>query len=190
MFLIVGLGNPGLEYADTRHNLGFKVIDELAKRLNLSSFKNKCSALIAEGKLADHKVILAAPQTFMNNSGQAVRELAGWYKVPAAKVIVIYDDVDLEVGQLRVREKGNAGGHHGVESLIAHLGTTDFPRVRLGIGREEMTGDVAEYVLRKVPPAQRLQLEEAVILAADAVEAIVANGVAAAMNKFNDRQDH
>lgn len=188
MYLIVGLGNPGPEYAETRHNLGFKVIDLLAGELKLS-FKNKCQAEIAETLLGGHKIILAKPQTFMNNSGLAVRELASWYKIAPQKVIVIYDDVDLEVGQLRLREKGNAGGHHGMESVIAHLGTTDFPRIRIGIGRDNLSGDVADYVLRIIPAAQKPALDETVVLAADAIGAIVAEGIAKAMNKFNDRQN-
>jgi peptidyl-tRNA hydrolase, PTH1 family len=185
MFLIVGLGNPGPEYAGTRHNLGFMVIDEIARRQQITNFKSKCQSAVSETLLANHKVILVQPQTFMNNSGLAVRSLAEWFKIKPEKVIVIYDDVDLEAGQLRLREKGNAGGHHGIESVIASLGTTEFARVRVGIGRENLTGDVAGYVLAKIPPAQREILAEAVSKAAEAVEAIVATGLAAAMNKWN-----
>ena len=185
MFLIVGLGNPGPEYAGTRHNLGFMVVEELARRLQLNGFKSKCQSLIAETLMAGHKVILAQPQTFMNNSGLAVRSLSEWFKIKLEKIILIYDDVDLEVGVLRLREKGNAGGHHGIESVIASLGTTEFARVRIGIGRENLTGDVADYVLAKVPPAQREILAEAVSKAAEAVEAIVTNGLPAAMTKWN-----
>lgn len=185
MHLIVGLGNPGDEYAETRHNLGFKVVDELARRLNIASFRSKAQSFIAESKVGENKVILVQPQTFMNNSGPAVRGLLGWYKIEHDRLIVIYDDVDLEVGQLRVREKGNAGGHHGVESIIQSIGTTDFARVRIGIGRENLTGDVSDYVLKKIPPAQREALDNAIITAADAVEAILLNGLAKAMNKYN-----
>lgn len=185
MFLIVGLGNPGSEYVATRHNLGFKVVDELAGRLGIKSFKNKCQAEIAESSLAGHKVILVRPQTFINNSGLSVRSLLEWYKINPAKLIVIYDDVDLEVGQLRLREKGNAGGHHGVESIISNIGTTEFARVRIGIGRENLTGDVADYVLAKIPSGQQEILAEAINKAAEAVEAIVTTGLPAAMNKFN-----
>jgi PTH1 family peptidyl-tRNA hydrolase len=185
MYLVVGLGNPGPEYVATRHNLGFRVVAEMAKRLQVTSFKNRGQALMAEVNIANHKVILAAPQTFMNNSGLAVRELSNWYKILPAKVIAVYDDVDLEVGQLRVREKGAAGGHHGVESLIAHLGTTDFARVRIGIGRENLTDDVTDYVLQKIPANQQPLLDEAVIRAAEAVEAIITDGLPAAMNRYN-----
>ena len=185
MYLIVGLGNPGPEYENTRHNLGFRVINELASRLGLKSLKSKHQSFIGEGAIAGHRVLLAEPQTFMNNSGLAVRELLSWYKIDVKKLIVIYDDVDLEVGQIRVREKGSAGGHHGIESIIAHVGTSEFARVRIGISREGLTGDVADYVLQNIPPSQREPLEAAVVTAAEAAAAIIADGLAAAMNKFN-----
>jgi len=185
MFLVVGLGNPGEEYKQTRHNLGFLVVAELASRLNIRSLKEKHGSLIGEGSLAGRKLILAQPQSFMNNSGPAVRGLLAWYKLDLKGLIVIYDDVDLEVGQIRIREKGSAGGHHGIESIIASVGTGEFVRVRIGIGRDNLTGDVSDYVLQKIPPTQRDTLYEAVITAADAAEAIVTSGLAAAMNKFN-----
>jgi PTH1 family peptidyl-tRNA hydrolase len=185
MFLVVGLGNPGPEYAATRHNLGFKVIEELAVRQGLKSLKEKHQALIGEAVLDGHKVILAQPQTFMNNSGTSVQALLSWHKIEPRKLIVIYDDVDLEIGQLRLREKGNAGGHHGVESIIAQVGTTEFARVRIGIGRASLSGDVADHVLQRIPPAEREELTTAVQAAAEAVEAIVRDGLPAAMNKYN-----
>lgn len=173
MFLVVGLGNPGPEYENTRHNLGFKVIEELARRLGISSLKSKCHSFVAETKIGDHKVILAQPQTFMNDSGLAVRGLMEWFKIDLNKLILIYDDVDLEVGEIRVREKGSSAGHHGVESVMASLGTSEFRRVRIGVGRENLTGDVTEYVLQKIPPGQREALDQAIISAADAVEVII-----------------
>lgn len=185
MYLVVGLGNPGREYEDTRHNLGFKVIEELARRLGIPSLKSKFHSFIAEAKIGDQKVILAQPQTFMNKSGPAVRGLLEWYKLKPKNLILIYDDVDLEVGQLRVREKGGAAGHHGVESVIESIGTSQFARVRIGIGRENLTDDVTEYVLQNIPPSQRERLEAAVVSAADAVETIVSDGLPAAMNRFN-----
>jgi PTH1 family peptidyl-tRNA hydrolase len=185
MHLIVGLGNPGPEYENTRHNLGFKVIEELARRLGIPSLKSKCHSFIAETKIGDHKAIIAQPQTFMNDSGPAVRGLLDWFKIKTDNLVLIYDDVDLEVGQLRVREKGNAGGHHGVESVIASVGTTHFSRVRIGIGRESLTADVTDYVLQNIPSEQREMLSEAIVSAADAVEHILSNGFSAAMNKFN-----
>jgi PTH1 family peptidyl-tRNA hydrolase len=185
LYLIVGLGNPGQEYENTRHNLGFRVINEIASRLGLKSLKAKHQSFLGEGTIAGHKVLLAEPQTFMNNSGPAVKGLLSWYKIELKKLIVVYDDVDLEVGQIRVRERGSAGGHHGIESVIASLGTAEFARVRIGIGRESLTGDVSDYVLQNIPPAQREPLETAIVTAAEAAESIVADGLAAAMNKFN-----
>ncbi|MFA4844575.1 MAG: aminoacyl-tRNA hydrolase [Candidatus Margulisiibacteriota bacterium] len=185
MFLVVGLGNPGPEYAATRHNLGFKVIEELAVRLGLKSLKAKHQSLVGEADIAGHKVILAQPQTFMNNSGTAVQGLLNWHKLDRSSLIVIYDDVDLEIGQIRLREKGAAGGHHGVESIIAVSGGSDFIRVRVGIGRESLSGDVADYVLQRIPPAERDSLAEAVMTAAEAVEAIIRDGLPVAMNKYN-----
>jgi PTH1 family peptidyl-tRNA hydrolase len=185
MYLIVGLGNPGPEYEKTRHNLGFKVIEELARRFAITSLKSKCHSFMGEAKIKDKKIILAQPQTFMNNSGPAVRGLLDWFKLKPQSLILIYDDVDLEVGQLRIREKGAAGGHHGVESVIASVGTTQIYRVRIGIGRENLTDDVTDYVLQTIPASQREALEEAVISAADAVENIISDGLSGAMNKFN-----
>jgi PTH1 family peptidyl-tRNA hydrolase len=185
MYLVVGLGNPGTEYENTRHNLGFKVIEELARRLSIISLKFKSQSLIAENKIKGHKVIIAEPQTYMNNSGPAVRGLMEWFKIKPENLILIYDDVDLEVGQLRIREKGGAGGHHGVESVIESVGTTHFTRVRIGVGREDLTGDVSDYVLKAIPSSQREKIDEAVVLAADAVESIVGEGLDRAMNRFN-----
>lgn len=183
MFLIVGLGNPGEKYQNTRHNLGFKVIDDLAARLKITKFKNRCNSFVAESRIQDHKVILAEPQTFMNNSGEAVTQLISWYKFNLDHLILIYDDVDLEVGQIRVRQGGSAGGHHGVESVLNHVKTGRFIRIRIGIGREER--EVTEYVLQNIPKSQSEQLAIAISGAADAVLEIVQNGIDAAMNKFN-----
>jgi len=185
VFLVVGLGNPGPEYEDTRHNLGFKVIDELARKHGLSALKSKFNSFIGEVKVQQRKIILAQPQTFMNNSGPAVRGMMDWYKLLPSHLILIYDDVDLELGQLRLRDRGNAGGHHGVESVIESTGTTEFIRIRLGIGRESMSGDVSDYVLQKIPSSQREILDQTVIAAAEAIEAVIADGPVAAMNKFN-----
>ncbi|MFA5840575.1 MAG: aminoacyl-tRNA hydrolase [Candidatus Margulisiibacteriota bacterium] len=185
MYLVVGLGNPGKEYQNTRHNMGFMAIDSLTKDLMVSSFKSKCQAFIAEAKIEEHKIILVQPQTFMNNSGQAVQELLSWYKIDPKKLVVIYDDVDLDVGQIRLREKGGAGGHHGIESIIQFLGTTEFIRVRIGIGREGITGDVAGYVLQAIPSFQREMLNTAINRAAEAAKSIVQRGISVAMNEFN-----
>lgn len=185
MYLIVGLGNPGAEYAHTRHNLGFKVIAELAARRQIVTFKEKSNSHITETNLENHRVILVQPQTFMNNSGPAVRGLLEWFKIPPGHLILIYDDVDLPAGELRLREKGNAGGHHGVESVIESLRTTQFSRIRIGIGRPDLSGDISDYVLQKISAAEQEVLAEAVSRAADAVAAIVREGIAKAMNEFN-----
>lgn len=185
MYLIVGLGNPGEEYAATRHNLGFMVIDQLALRLSLPKPSLKHRSLLVKEKYGERTLILAKPQTFMNNSGEAVSEIANWYKIPPAKIIIAYDDVDLEPGQIRLRDKGSAGGHHGVESVIKHLGSSQFIRLRLGVGRPSLAGDVAEYVLAKIPPAERTVLEEAASRGAEAIETIIKFGLPAAMNKYN-----
>lgn len=185
MFLVVGLGNPGPEYAATRHNLGFKVIEELAIRLGLKALQKKHHSLMGEADLSGHKITLAQPQTFMNNSGAAAASLLNWYKLDPRQMIVIYDDVNLAIGQIRIREKGAAGGHHGVESIISSVGGSNFIRIRIGIGRESLSGDVADYVLQKIPPTERDILAEAVLTAAEAVENIVNDGLALAMNKYN-----
>ncbi|MCU0640693.1 MAG: aminoacyl-tRNA hydrolase [Candidatus Margulisbacteria bacterium] len=185
MYLVAGLGNPGAEYAKTRHNLGFWAVDELAVRLGVKNFKAKHRALLAEAKLGATGLIILKPQTFMNESGLAVQAASAWHKIAPDRLIVIYDDVDLEVGQIRIREKGSAGGHHGMESIIAHLGTTEFARVRIGIGRDSLTGDVSDYVLQPVPAAQRAALQQAAVTAAEAVEQIIARGLPAAMSQFN-----
>ncbi|MBI5699203.1 aminoacyl-tRNA hydrolase [Candidatus Saganbacteria bacterium] len=185
MFLIMGLGNPGKVYENTRHNIGFKAIDALADRLKIASLRlmQKCQAFIGEAEFSGHKLILAQPATFMNNSGAAAAQLLRWHKIPLDHLIVVYDDVDLPAGSLRLREKGTAGGHHGIESLIAHLHSTEFMRIRVGIGREG--AEVTEYVLSKVPPSEREALEVAIQSAAEAALMIVAEGPAAAMNQFN-----
>ncbi|PIS28707.1 aminoacyl-tRNA hydrolase [Candidatus Saganbacteria bacterium CG08_land_8_20_14_0_20_45_16] len=185
MYLIVGLGNPGEEYAKTRHNLGFQVIDQLAARWEIGQFKTKFSSLIAETRVARHKVIFAKPQTFMNNSGQAVQALLAWYKLGPEKLIVIYDDVDLVLAQLRLRESGSSGGHRGVQSIIEAIGSPLFPRVRLGIGKNQPSQETADYVLAKIPPAEAKVLAEAVLTATEAVELAVRDGFKSAMNKFN-----
>ncbi|MBU1026227.1 MAG: aminoacyl-tRNA hydrolase [Candidatus Margulisbacteria bacterium] len=185
MHLIVGLGNPGVEYENTRHNLGFKVIDALLSDLNVSSLKSKHDSLLAQAKIDDHKIIILKPQTFMNNSGLAVGQVLNWYKIKPENLILIYDDVDLEVGQLRLREKGGTGGHNGVESVIQHVSTTEFARVRIGIGRDNLLADISDYVLGQIPNGQAQMINEAVNKAAEAVKSIVTHGINYAMNQFN-----
>jgi len=184
MYLIAGLGNPGPEYEITLHNMGFHVIEALAQKLNVDAMKRKkkCDAHLAETTFNGSKLILAQPQTFMNNSGVALQELLQWYKINPSHLILIYDDVDLEAGQIRIRQEGSAGGHHGVESVIQRIGTANFPRVRVGIGRPK-SEDVTNYVLSKIPKEEKFT--EAINSAADAVLDIISNGLSSAMNKYN-----
>lgn len=187
MRLIVGLGNPGPEYQWTPHNLGFLAVDELANRGGIRVERPEGKALAGRGKLAGEEIVLAKPLTMMNLSGIAVRELLGKYELQPKDLLLLYDDVALAWGTMRVRERGSAGGHNGMKSVIGALGTDEFSRVRLGVQPDHPVGDLAEYVLR---PMKKAQLEEAATMieeAADAVELILKEGVAAAMNRFNRR---
>jgi len=187
MRLIVGLGNPGPEYQWTPHNLGFLAVDELANRGGIRVERPEGKALAGRGKLAGEEIVLAKPLTMMNLSGIAVRELLGKYELQPQDLLLLYDDVALAWGTIRVRERGSAGGHKGMKSVIGTLGTDEFSRVRLGVQPDHPVGDLAVYVLR---PMKKAQLEEAATMieeAADAVELILREGVAAAMNRFNRR---
>lgn len=182
--LVVGLGNPGAKYAHTRHNVGFMVVDRLARGAGVSLTKRQCNALTGVGSISGHRVCLAKPQSFMNLSGDAVACLARFYRVAPADLLVVYDERDLPAGRVRLRERGSAGGHHGVESIIERLGTNEFPRLRIGIGRPaEM--DAVEHVLGSFSAEERPLMEEAVNKAVEAVECALGEGVAAAMNSHN-----
>jgi PTH1 family peptidyl-tRNA hydrolase len=190
MYLVVGLGNPGKEYELTRHNIGFMVIDRLSKDLNIAVSKDQCNALIGQGATNSHKIILAKPQTFMNLSGQSVSDLLSWYKIELKRLIVICDDLDLDAGQLRIRPKGNSGGHKGVDSVIDRLGTTEFARVRIGIGKPDQIiegENGSDYVLSKIPKSEQEAIDKALLSAAEAVPLIITEGLEAAMNKYNIR---
>ncbi len=185
--LVVGLGNPGTKYEETPHNLGFEVVDELARRWHISNFKKKFSSELADYDLGDTKVWLLKPQTYMNHSGQAVQAASQFFKVPLTSILVVSDDLDLPPGVLRVRTSGGAGGHNGLKSVIESLGTQEFPRVRIGVGRG--TGaDPADYLLSNVS-ARRL-FKGAVEEAANAVECILKEGMQKAMNTFNQKKDN
>ncbi|MDD4600064.1 Peptidyl-tRNA hydrolase [bioreactor metagenome] len=185
MKIVVGLGNPGTEYSETRHNAGFMVIDELARRWKLGNWRSKHQALIAEYRGAEEQVLLVKPQTYMNLSGTAVGELARWYKVAVEDVIVAYDDMDLSPGKLRIRIKGGSGGHRGMESLLVHLGQDSFIRVRVGIGRPPEGWEVVSHVLARFTADEVPLVEQAVKKAAEAIESMIADGVNKAMNKYN-----
>jgi len=185
MHLIVGLGNPDKEHELTRHNIGFKVIDLLSGKLGIGVSKGQCQAIIGQGSIGGTKVILAKPQTYMNLSGQSVLELVRWFKIEQNRTIIIHDDLDLDVGRILIRAKGNSGGHKGVESVIQSLQTTEFMRIRIGIGRESIGGDNSNYVLSPFTGEQLEGIERAVVLAAEAAVDIVTGGPDIAMNKYN-----
>ena len=185
MYIIVGLGNPGEKYVHTRHNVGFEVIDILADRIGIHVDEKKHKGLCGRGGLEGQKVVLVKPQTFMNLSGESVRAVADFYKVAADEIIVVYDDISLEPGRLRVRGKGSAGGHNGIKNIIAHLGTQEFPRVKVGIGEKPKGMDLADYVLSHFGRGEWEQMEEAFKEAADAVAVMISQGTEAAMNRFN-----
>ena len=184
-FLLIGLGNPGREYKDNRHNIGFMLIDRLAVRLNARGMKLQSKAIVTSGLYEERKLILAKPQTYMNLSGQSVQGLLNFYKIPAENLMVAHDDLDIPLGTIRIRPSGGAGGQRGMASTIERLGTQDFPRLRLGIGRPPGRMDPAAYVLQDFSRADLLIVSETLDRAADAVQEFVINGLNAAMNKFN-----
>ena len=184
-YIVVGLGNPEKKYEHTRHNVGFDVLQVLSQKLDIPLNKLRCKALTGEGRIGGERVVLAAPQTYMNLSGQSVVELLRWYKADAKHLIVVNDDVDLPQGRLRVRAGGSAGTHNGMRNIVYLTGRDDFPRVRIGIGKPEPGRDLAAYVLGKYPPEARQAMFDAFLRAADAVQAIVTDGAEAAMARFN-----
>lgn len=189
MYLVVGLGNPGKDYTNTRHNVGFRAIDELAERNGIRVNKIKFKSLYGEGFIGSKKVILVKPQTYMNNSGLALREISQFYKIAAENIIVIVDDIDIEFASIRIRLKGSAGSHNGLKSIISHIKDKDFPRVRLGIGKKNPHQDLADFVLSKFSKEETPYIEEAIGAAALAVETIVEDGIDSAMNKYNTKKN-
>jgi PTH1 family peptidyl-tRNA hydrolase len=186
MWLIVGLGNPGERYAHTRHNIGFDLLDHLARRHSLEFRGKRANSLIAEGSLGRQRVALVKPQTFMNLSGQAVAALRSWYKIdPATELLVVYDDMDLPFAKLRLRASGSPGTHNGMRSIAGQLGSNTFPRLRIGIDQAPGKLDAAAYVLNRFSKEQEAELPFLLNAAADAVELIVSQGLSAAMNKIN-----
>lgn len=185
MYLIVGLGNPENEYANTRHNMGFDTINEIAKNNNINITKNKFKGLYETVVIQGKKVILLKPQTYMNLSGESIKEIVDFYNIETDKIIVIYDDIDTEKGKIRIRKKGNAGTHNGMKSVVEELGTTEFNRIRVGIGQPEFKNDMINYVIGKIPKEEKEVLQQGVKKAAEAVEEILKNGIEIAMNKFN-----
>lgn len=185
--LIVGLGNPGAKYSKTRHNIGFMAVDHVAEANSIALSKSNFKGLWGKGSIAGKEIILLKPQTYMNLSGEAVRGISGYFHIKPEDILVIYDDIDLEFGSVRIRPGGGSGGHRGMESIIEHLGTNNFPRIRLGIGRpkERGQGDVADYVLSSLTPDEKDTLKQMLDRTKDAVDAILKDGIEKAMNKFN-----
>lgn len=186
MYIIVGLGNPGKEYEGTRHNVGFLVLEKLAAKENISVLEKKHKAIIGKGIVAGVKCVLAKPQTYMNLSGESVRQLIDYYKVDeTSELIVISDDISLEPGQIRIRKKGSAGGHNGLKNIIANLGHDSFIRVKMGVGEKPRGWDLVDYVLGRFSKSDREAVEEAADRAVEAIRTIIADGPDAAMNRFN-----
>jgi PTH1 family peptidyl-tRNA hydrolase len=183
MYLIVGLGNPGMEYSHTRHNVGFDIIDLLAEKYNIKINRIKFKGSIGEGSISGEKVILLKPSTFMNLSGESVIEASNFYKIPKENIIVLYDDISLEVGRLRVRPEGSAGGHNGIKSIIQHLSSEVFPRVKVGVGQPK--GDLVRHVLGNFSKEEREVLNKVFQNAALAAVSIISDGITEAMNKYN-----
>lgn len=186
MFLIAGLGNPGRQYEKTRHNMGFDTIDELIDRHRIPQGGIAHKAMYGKGMIAGEKVLAVKPLTYMNLSGEAIREYVNYYKMdPETELIVIYDDIDLDPGQIRIRKKGSAGGHNGIKSIIAQIGTQNFYRIKVGVGAKPKGWDLADYVLGRFSSEERELVDKAICDAADAVEMILKDGIEAAMNHYN-----
>ena len=188
-YIVVGLGNPGAQYARTRHNAGFETMEELSRRWNVQISRRKFDGLIAETTYGDKRVVLCQPQTFMNASGECVQQLLQWYKTPLDHMVVIYDDIDLTQGRLRVRKAGSAGTHNGMRSILPHIGNQQgFPRIRVGVGAKPEGWDLADWVLSTYRVREeREEMEKAFVRAADCVEDWLKNGIEHAMQQYNSK---
>jgi PTH1 family peptidyl-tRNA hydrolase len=187
LYVVIGLGNPGKNYTNTRHNVGFNTLDLLAKRNNININKIKFKSVYGEGLIDNKKVILVKPQTYMNNSGLAVREILDYYKVPTEDLIVIVDDVDIGFADIRIKAKGSSGSHNGLKSIIYHIMDDNFPRVKIGIGKKYPDQDLADFVLSRFSKEEAVYIENSIINAAEAVELMIKDGIENAMNKYNIR---
>ena len=186
MYLVAGLGNPGTQYEMTRHNIGFEVIDYIAHKYNIKVKKLKYKSLYADTTINGEKVLFVKPQTYMNLSGEAIRDFVNFYKIPVENVIIISDEINLDAGRIRIRSKGSAGGHNGLKSIIYQLNSDNFPRIRMGVDsslRGKM--DLADFVLARFQKEEIPTLEDAIIRCSKAVEEIIARGIDSAMNKYN-----
>lgn len=185
MYLIVGLGNPEEKYSNTRHNMGFDVINELSKECDIKVSKSKFDALYGMGEINGKKVILVKPQTYMNLSGESIIKFKKFYKLSNKNIIVVYDDMDLNIGDIRLKAKGGPGTHNGMRSVIDNLNTEEFIRIRVGIGTPKYKDDIINYVLEQIPKREREILNQSIIKAKDSIIEILENGIDRAMNKFN-----
>jgi len=185
MFLIIGLGNPEKDYGNTRHNMGFNVINKIAEKYNIEVNRTKFKALFGSGSINDKKVILLKPQTFMNLSGESVREAVDFYKIDLDQVLIIYDDIDLAPGKIRIKKNGGPGTHNGMRSIVQHLGTENFARLRVGIGKPTYNTDLVEYVIGYINSEDKELLEKGVDLAVEAIDTIMTENLDSAMNKYN-----
>ena len=195
MKLIAGLGNPGAEYANTKHNVGFMLIDALAEHLNASAWKEDFFSSVAEARIGGEKIFLVKPLTYMNNSGEAIGPMLSYYKLSSEDLIVVHDDMDIPVGTVRIRKKGSSGGHNGIKSILSHVGSEAFARVRIGIGRPPVGRTVINHVLASFAPEDLPKIREAIAYLLPAVTCIVTEGIDFAMNRYNphrkkkDRQE-
>lgn len=185
MYCIVGLGNPGLKYENTRHNAGFLTIDYLANKFGIDVKKSKFKSLYGQGVISGQKVMLVKPQTYMNNSGEAVREIKNFYKFDIDKLIVIYDDIDIEFGTIRIRKKGSAGTHNGMKSIIYQIQDDKFPRIKIAVGKKPVYMDLANFVLSGFTEKEAEVIREEIKLAADSIETMIESSIDMSMNKFN-----
>lgn len=186
MYLIAGLGNPTPKYEKTRHNMGFDCVDILAEKYKIALKKSRFRALVGKGEIGGKQVLLVKPLTFMNLSGEAVRKIANYYKIDTKKeLVVIYDDTDLAIGAIRLKAKGSAGSHNGMKSIVENLGSEQFCRVRVGIGKRAENADMVDFVLGRFAPADRKEIDKALERAAESVVDIISNGIDCAMNDFN-----
>ena len=187
MIVIAGLGNPGTQYCSTRHNVGFDVVDLLAQKFGMKLNKIKFKGLVAEGIWSGQKIILIKPSTYMNLSGTSIREVMEFYKLKPEELIVIVDDIDIEFGTIKIKQKGSAGTHNGLKSIISQTNTDEFPRLKIGIGQKPEHYDLADFVLSKFSKSERQIIDKAIIKAADAIDEFISNGIDSTMNKYNTK---
>lgn len=186
MYIIVGLGNPGKRYEDTRHNIGFKTIDALADKLNIKVNKIKFKGLVGEGRIAGEKVILLKPHTFMNNSGESVVEILNFYKLKPENLLVVVDDIDIEFAQLKIKKNGSAGTHNGLKSIVNLIGSKNFARFKIGVGKKHPNEDLASFVLSNFPSRDKKHIEDAVDACSESIIKTVTDGIDVAMNSYNN----